>query len=132
MENVSQVLGGIGLPQDNGIGSVPTLSTGYNASIGSDIASFSASLESAQQAQLIETDSGVANALIDPLGQINNRAADLAQYATDAMANGSELSPGEIVTLTVKSQEFMFHSQLTANVANRTADGLQQLFRQQG
>jgi len=36
------------------------------------------------------------------------------------------------VSLTVQSQKFMFHSQLTANVANRTADGVQQLFRQQG
>jgi len=25
----------------------------------------------------------------------------------------------------------MFHCQLTSNIANRTADGLQQLFRQQ-
>jgi hypothetical protein len=36
-----------------------------------------------------------------------------------------------MVMLTVKSHEFLFHSQLTANVANRTSDGLQQLFRQQ-
>ena len=33
--------------------------------------------------------------------------------------------------MTVKAHEFMFHCQLTANVANRTSDGLQQLFRQQ-
>jgi hypothetical protein len=36
-----------------------------------------------------------------------------------------------MVMLTVRCQEFLFHSQLTANVANRTSDGLQQLFRQQ-
>jgi hypothetical protein len=36
-----------------------------------------------------------------------------------------------MVMLTVKCHEFLFHSQLTANVANRASDGLQQLFRQQ-
>ena len=41
------------------------------------------------------------------------------------------MTPGEMVMLTVRAQEFLFHSQLTANIANRTSDGLQQLFRQQ-
>ena len=41
------------------------------------------------------------------------------------------MSPGEMVMLTVRCQEFMFHCQLTSNIANRTSDGLQQLFRQQ-
>ena len=47
------------------------------------------------------------------------------------MQAGTDLTPGEMVMLTVKCHEFMFHSQLTANVANRASDGLQQLFRQQ-
>jgi hypothetical protein len=37
-----------------------------------------------------------------------------------------------MIMLSVRCQEFMFHCQLTSNVANRTSDGLQQLFRQQG
>ena len=41
------------------------------------------------------------------------------------------MTPGEVVMLTVRCQEFMFHCQLTSNIANRTSDGLQQLFRQQ-
>ncbi len=51
--------------------------------------------------------------------------------ASKQKLKGNELTPSEIVTLTTRSQEFMFYSQLTSNVANRTADGLQQLFRQQ-
>ena len=43
----------------------------------------------------------------------------------------SATMPGEIMKLTVRCQEFMFHCQLTSNIANRTSDGLQQLFRQQ-
>ena len=56
----------------------------------------------------------------------------LSEYAQNSVASGNELTPAEIVSLTVQSQKFMFHSQLTANVANRSADGVQQLFRQQG
>jgi hypothetical protein len=37
-----------------------------------------------------------------------------------------------MVMLSMRCQEFMFHCQLTSNIANRTSDGLQQLFRQQG
>jgi hypothetical protein len=32
----------------------------------------------------------------------------------------------------MQCQEFMFQAQLTSNIANRSADGVQQLFRQQG
>jgi hypothetical protein len=42
------------------------------------------------------------------------------------------MSPADMVMLTMRVQEFSFHCQLTSNIANRTADGLQQLFRQQG
>jgi len=69
--------------------------------------------------------------MMEPLDHINKEAEGLIEYAQTAIESGNELSPSEIVMLTAKSQEFMFHSQLTSNVANRTADGLQQLFRQQ-
>ena len=41
------------------------------------------------------------------------------------------MTPGDMVSLTMRCQEFMFHCQLMSNIANRTSDGLQQLFRQQ-
>jgi len=33
--------------------------------------------------------------------------------------------------MTMQCHQFLFQSQLTSNVANRTSDGVQQLFRQQ-
>lgn len=70
-------------------------------------------------------------ALFRPLEQINTESSQLSTLAHDATDAGRSMTPGEMVTLTVRCQEFMFHCQLTANVANRSADGLQQLFRQQ-
>jgi hypothetical protein len=48
-----------------------------------------------------------------------------------AQAAGKEITPGQMVMLTAKCQEFMFHAQLMSSVANKTSDGLSQLFRQQ-
>ena len=70
-------------------------------------------------------------AIFRPLEQINGQAAQLSAQAHAALDQGRALTPSEMVLLTVKAHEFMFHCQLTANVANRTSDGLQQLFRQQ-
>ena len=69
--------------------------------------------------------------LAQPLDHINAEAASLGRDARAAAAAGQALTPGELVNLTVRCQEFMFHCQLTSNIANRTSEGLQQLFRQQ-
>ena len=97
----------------------------------SDAEAFSQSLEKAAGVDSVEKPSKMAEAMFAPLDFINNEAKSLASYAENAIQSGNELTPSEIVTLTTRSQEFMFYSQLTSNVANRTADGLQQLFRQQ-
>ena len=39
--------------------------------------------------------------------------------------------PGDMLMMTMKAQEFMFHCELTSNVANRSSEGVQQLFSQQ-
>lgn len=69
--------------------------------------------------------------LLDTLDKVNMEAKGVADYATKAEASGGQLTPGEMVQLTMRCQEFMFHCQLTANVANRSSDGIQQLFKQQ-
>jgi len=94
----------------------------------SDIAFFERSLQGASSVDSTET---TAKVIFEPLEKINNEAQILNDYASGILADGGEMTPSDILTLTVKSQEFMFHSQLTANVANRSADGVQQLFRQQ-
>jgi hypothetical protein len=63
---------------------------------------------------------------------LSAEAAQISAKASEAASSGATLSPGEMIMLSVRCQEFMFHCQLTSNVANRTSDGLQQLFRQQG
>lgn len=110
-----------------------TLDVGYTVNLSSDVVGFADSLDRADavQAPVKVEPSALAEALFAPLEYINEEAGALVEYAQNAVASGNELSPSEVVMLTARSQEFMFHSQLTANVANRTAEGLQQLFRQQ-
>ena len=113
---------------------VDKVALGYSANFSSDSAMFASSLSNAAEVQKVDptdTDNAMMKAIVEPLDYINKEAGALIEYAENAVKSGDELSPSEIVMLTAKSQEFMFHSQLTSNVANRTADGLQQLFRQQ-
>jgi hypothetical protein len=70
-------------------------------------------------------------AMFNQLEKVNGEAKSVSEYAKAAQASGMEMSPGEVVNLTMRCHEFMFHCQLTSNIANRTSDGIQQLFRQQ-
>ncbi len=70
--------------------------------------------------------------LFRSLDAINVQAKDVADYARTAEASGGQLTPGEMVQLTMRCQQFMFECQLTSNIANRSSDGVQQLFKQQG
>lgn len=106
---------------------------GYGVSLG-DFAGFQGALARAGarlEAQAVAQPSQAAQALMKPFEHINGQAAQLSQEASAIKAAGREMTPQEIVMLTVRCQEFMFHCQLTSNIANRTSDGLAQLFRQQ-
>jgi hypothetical protein len=76
------------------------------------------------------TPSSTAAALLNPLLNLNSDSVRLTQQAGAAAAQ-AELRPGELMMLTMRSHEFLFHCELVANVANRSSDGVQQLFRQQ-
>jgi hypothetical protein len=92
---------------------------------------FGASLD---HAAAIEAGSDVPPALkglLDTLDKVNMEARNVTDYAREAELSSGELTPGEIIQLTMRCQEFMFHCQLTSNIANRSSDGVQQLFRQQ-
>lgn len=69
--------------------------------------------------------------IFNQLEFVNGQASNLAAHAKAAQAKGAAITPGEMIGLTVQCHEFMFNCQLTSNIANRTSDGLQQLFRQQ-
>ena len=99
-----------------------------------DVARFGAALQNAGGADSITRAGGTGpmNSLMKALDGIDVQARAVADYAKTSEASGGELTPGEIVNLTMRCQEFMFQCQLTSNIANRSADGVQQLFRQQG
>ncbi|PZN94072.1 MAG: hypothetical protein DCF31_10505 [Alphaproteobacteria bacterium] len=69
--------------------------------------------------------------MFSALEKVNGQAREVGKFAQDAMAQGRDLTPGEIVQLTMRCHEFMFHCQLSSSIANRTSDGVQQLFKQQ-
>jgi len=75
---------------------------------------------------------GAIKAMLSQLDKVNGEAKSVTDYAKTSEASGGELTPGEVVQLTMRCQEFMFHCQLTSNIANRSSDGIQQLFKQQG
>ncbi|PVX28367.1 hypothetical protein [Sphingomonas pokkalii] len=69
--------------------------------------------------------------MFNALDQVNVQARAVSRYAEAAEASGGQLTPGEMVQLNMKCSEFMFQAQLTSNIANRSSDGVQQLFKQQ-
>lgn len=93
---------------------------------------FAAALDQAAQAQAQGDVPPAVRNLLETLDRVDGQARSVAEYARSAEASSGELTPGEIVQLTMRCQEFMVHCQLTSNIANRSSDGIQQLFRQQG
>jgi len=63
------------------------------------------------------------------LENLNGRADSLGSKALELQQG--QFRPSDMLMMTLKAQEFLFHCELTSNVANRTSDGVQQLFREQ-
>jgi hypothetical protein len=109
------------------------LQVGYGVSL-TDFAGFQQAMAGAAarlETQPAMVTSEAAKALFTPFEHINTEAARLSADAQAAKASGSEMKPGEVVMLGARSMEFMFHCQLMSSIANKTSEGLQQLFRQQ-
>lgn len=79
-----------------------------------------------QQAQSTQTEKGT---LVDSLLSLNEHSAALAEQMEGLQER--DMKPSELMMLTMRSHEFLFHCELVSNVANRSSDGVQQLFRQQ-
>lgn len=119
----------------------PETQAGYGASLGS-AAPFNDAMSAAQaNAGGVQGAAPVGGAdalqpamrgMMSQLESVNLEATRLGEMAEAAKAKGGSMTPGDMVMMSVRCQEFMFHCQLTSNIANRTSDGLQQLFRQQG
>ena len=67
--------------------------------------------------------------VMDTLNSLNGSAESLGSKALQ-LQHG-QFRPSDMLMMTLKAQEFLFHCELTSNVANRTSDGVQQLFREQ-
>jgi hypothetical protein len=109
-----------------------TIQAGPSASI-ADVTGFQGSLTAAGTAGPAAPDAlaPAMKAMFTQLEKVNGEAKTVAQTASAAQSRGLSMTPGEIVQLTMRCHEFMFHCQLTSSIANRTSDGIQQLFRQQ-
>jgi len=113
-----------------------TVQAGYGAGL-ADVTGFQNALAAAKPAQALAAADGAdaitpaLRGMFSSLERVNGEAKQVAEFAARAQASGSEMSPGEVIQLTMRCHEFMFHCQLSSSVANRTSDGLQQLFRQQ-
>jgi len=100
-----------------------------------DVARFQEAYANAQSTQVttptaVEAISPGFKAVLQNFESLNGRVGNLGDLAA-GIESGREPTPGEMMQLTVKCHEFLFHAELTSNVANRTSDGIQQLFRQQ-
>jgi hypothetical protein len=62
---------------------------------------------------------------------LNSGANDIGALAEKMKSPEFAATPSAMIEMTVACQEFMLKAQLTSSVANRTSDGIQQLFRQQ-
>lgn len=69
--------------------------------------------------------------VVESLQSLNGRVDLLSDSSVDYASGQKEFSPGDMLEMTVRCHQFLFQCELTANVANRTSDGIQQLFRQQ-
>lgn len=72
-----------------------------------------------------------AHPIMEALQKLNGRADSIKELTARFAAEGAEMTPSDMLQVTVRAHELLFHCELTSNVANRTSDGIQQLFRQQ-
>lgn len=70
-------------------------------------------------------------AVLNQFDSLNSQASQLGQMANTMRSSGQDLKPSQVIDLTMRCQEMVFQAELTSNVANRSSDGVQQLFRQQ-
>ena len=70
-------------------------------------------------------------ALMSTFENLNNGAEKIQSLSQAITNSNKDPTPGEMMALTMEAHKLLFKAELTSNVANRTSDGVQQLFRQQ-
>lgn len=121
--------GALSSPASTHVPTPPGVMQPSSASHALSVASFESML--VRQEQIMVEAPSTLKSMLGPLEKLDAEAVSFHEHASKVIDNKADMSPSEIVMLTAKSQEFLFYSQMTASVANRSADGIQQLFRQQ-
>lgn len=75
--------------------------------------------------------SATARMMVDAFDNLNGAAKNIESLSHKLAGSATEMTPSQMLEVTMQCHQFLFQSQLTSNVANRTSDGVQQLFRQQ-
>jgi len=70
-------------------------------------------------------------ALMSTMDNLNDGAERIKTLSEAITNSNKDPSPGQMMELTMEAHKLLFKAELTSNVANRTSDGVQQLFRQQ-
>lgn len=106
-----------------------------------DVRAFAAALErggAAQPTQVGATPqlaqsapSEGVRAVLGALENLNGGAVNINALSQSMSASAADLTPAEMIQMTMRCHQFLFTCELTSNVANRSSDGIQQLFRQQ-
>ena len=121
----------------SGGGATPTpmasVQAGYNVSF-TDLGRFDNAVHSLQmrlEMQPIATPSPAWIAVGKPLDQLNLDASGIVDHARKMKEHGLDKNPGEVTMFAARCQLFGVHCQLLHTAANKSSEGLSQLFRQQ-
>jgi hypothetical protein len=104
-----------------------------------DLANFHAAYASAAQTtpQAVQapkvsgTETGGFHSVMVMLQGLNGDAESIGTAALQNKSSQARMTPGDMLAMTTQAYEFLFHCEVTSNVANRTSEGVQQLFQQQ-
>ena len=69
--------------------------------------------------------------LLSTFENLNTGADKISAMSHAITSSGADPTPGQLMQVTMEAHKFLFKAELTSNVANRTSDGVQQLFKQQ-
>jgi hypothetical protein len=87
-------------------------------------------IQSVDYDRVLFLNNGNLQAMLAPLDRISSSSQNIINNS-ELLAASPDASPGDLLMTMVSVQKFMFECQLTSSVANRTSDGIQELFRQQ-
>ncbi len=105
-----------------------------------DIAKFRQSFADAKPVEQVQSEqvapvshelSAGFRAVLNQFDALNGHAGKIGKLAEAMRSSGRDLAPSQIIDMTMQCQQMVFQAELTSNVANRSSDGVQQLFRQQ-